>query len=59
MQSFEEQNQLHGYHVLENTSWANLKAGNRVTVMTETDKSSLNVVPYACVIEIKHRYFNA
>ena len=32
---------------------------NKVTMMTETGKSSLDVDPYACAIKIKHRYFNA
>ena len=27
--------------------------------MTETDKLSLDVDPYACAIKIKHRYFDA
>ena len=42
-----------------NTAWTNLKTGDKVTVMTNTDQSSLDVDPYACVTTIKHRYFDA
>ena len=59
MYSFEEKVASHGYHVYQNNTWTNTKAGDKVTVMAETDKSSLDVDPYACVIKIKHRYFYA
>ena len=58
MYSFEEKNASRGYHVFRNTTWRNAKLGDKITVMTETDKSSLDEDPYACTIKIKHRYFD-
>ena len=43
MYSFEEKIALHGYHVFRNTTWTNVKAAEKVTVMIETDKSSFDV----------------
>lgn len=48
-----------GYHVFRNTTWKNAKAGDKVKVMIETYKSSLDVGSYACAIKIKHRYYDA
>lgn len=32
-----------GYHVFRNTTWINVKTGDKVTVMTESDKTSSEV----------------
>ena len=48
-----------GYHVYKNTSWTNVKAGEKVTVEMETKKSSLEVDPYPFVIKIKNRFFDS
>ena len=48
-----------GYHVYKNTSWTNVKVGEKVTVEMETKKSSLEVDPYACAIKVKNRFFDS
>ena len=48
-----------GYHVYKNTSWANAKVGEKVTVEMETKKPSLEVDPYAFAIKIKNRFFDS
>ena len=48
-----------GFHVYKNTSWTNVKMGEKVTVKMGTKKSSLEVDSYACAIKIKTRSFNS
>ena len=48
-----------GFHVYKNTSWTNVKIGEKVTVKMGTKKSSLEVDSYACAIKIKTRSFNS
>ena len=48
-----------GYLIFRSTTWTNAKAGNKVTGMTDNDKSSLDIDPHACAIKIKHHYFGA
>ena len=48
-----------GYHVYKNSSWANVKVAEKVTVEMETKKSSLEVDPYAYPIKIKNHFFDS
>ena len=51
MYSFEEKIVSRCCHVFRNSTWINAKAGDKITVMTETDKSSLNFRPYPRAIK--------
>ena len=59
MHSFEENITSRGYLIFRHTTWTNAKAGDKVTVMTKIDKSSLDVDPHACAIKLKYHYFDA
>ena len=47
-----------GYHVFRNKTWKNAKAGEKVRVEIERNKSSKAIDPYSCAIKIKHRHFD-
>ena len=48
-----------GLSCYKNTSGANAKMGEKVTIEMETKKFSLEVDPYACAIKIKNRFFDS
>jgi len=58
MPSFDRKIAARGYHVYKNTTWKNAKAGQKVQVQIETNKSSKECDPYACAIKIKNNFFD-
>ena len=41
-----------------NSTWQNAKFGGKVEVEIDTNKSSKSIDPHACVIKIKHNFFD-
>ena len=58
MLSFDSKIAARGYHVYKNTTWKNAKAGQKVKVQVETNKSSKESDPYACAIKVKNNFFD-
>ena len=58
MHSFDSKIPSRGYHVYRNSTWLNANSGDKVKVEIETNKPSKSIDPYACVIKIKHRFFD-
>ena len=57
--SFEATTASRVYHVFKNTSWVNLKEGDKVQVELKTNKNSIRIDLNACAIRVKGKYFNA
>ena len=53
-----QQNRSQRYHVYKNTTWKNAKAGQKVKVQVETNKSSKESDPYAYAIKVKNNFFD-
>ena len=51
--SFEAKIASSGYHVFENTTWVNAREGGEVQVEIKTNKNSIKVDFYVCVILVK------
>ena len=58
MFSFDKRIASRGYHVHRNSSWKNVKAGQKVKVEKATSATSKSIDPYACAIKIKNRFFD-
>ena len=58
MLSFNSKIAARGYHVYKNTTRKNAKAGQKVKVQVETNKSSKESDPYACAIKVKNNVFD-
>ena len=41
-----------------NSTWQNVKSGDKVKVKIKTNKPSKSIDPYACTIKIKHKFFD-
>ena len=57
MYSFDTKIASTGYLVYRNSTWQNLKSGDKVKVEIETNKSSKSIDPNACTIKVKHKFF--
>ena len=58
MYSFDSKITSRGYHLYRNSTWQNAKPGDKVKMEIETNKSLKSIDPYACVIKIKHKFFD-
>ena len=57
MYSFDTKMASTGYLVYCNSTWQNLKSGDKVKVEIETNKSWKSIDLNACIIKIKHKFF--
>ena len=58
MYPFDSKVTSRGYHVYRNSTWQNVKSGDKVKVEIKTNKPSKPIDPYACTIKIKHKFFD-
>ena len=58
MCSFDSKIASRGYHVYRNSTWQDVKSGDKVEVEIETNKLSKSIDTYACAIKIKHKFID-
>ena len=58
MYSFDSKIASRGHHVYRNSTWQNVKSGNKVKVEKEKKNSSKLIDTYAGAIKIKHKFFD-
>ena len=58
MYSFDSKIASRGYHVYRNSTWQNVKSGDKVKVEIKMNKPSKSIDPHACTIKIKHKFFD-